>query len=445
MQWVMVFSSVHVHITLHAAVHPPAPLPQDYVLGPRSSRDVSRPDLVASELRILQERKDHTYSCTVAQEEYERAQSLITCECCFDTVRFDEMCACAGGAHLLCKTCVQRSFDDHLVQLETRVSALLHALDNAHNTRTTTTPPHSQPPPPELNHGGLPCFACASGDACDSHIPYSGLRQGLRDEQVQAYDKLVTKRELVWCGYRVLECPFCGALDWVHTSRTSLQARARDLHGQLVRWPYLVYIQDLFLVRFLLYFFLGTLVAPSLLSAVVPFLIIVALRRTAPRLTGSQFVRCGNLQCQVHWCRLCEGEAHLGESCAEESGVEPTAEGLRKFVERQMAKALVRTCPNCGCQFHKLDGCNKMTCKCGLKMCYVCRKEIQDYTHFCQHFRPLGGGQCSQCDKCDLYQCPDDDRTIKQTGRQAVEAFFRKFPDQRGKIPRPKKVGPYQL
>ena len=33
-------------------------------------------------------------------------------------------------------------------------------------------------------------------------------------------------------------------------------------------------------------------------------------------------------------------------------------------------------------QFFKEDGCNKMTCACGAKMCYICKAEIKDYTHF---------------------------------------------------------------
>ena len=33
-------------------------------------------------------------------------------------------------------------------------------------------------------------------------------------------------------------------------------------------------------------------------------------------------------------------------------------------------------------QFFKDEGCNKMTCACGAKMCYICKAAIKDYDHF---------------------------------------------------------------
>ena len=33
-------------------------------------------------------------------------------------------------------------------------------------------------------------------------------------------------------------------------------------------------------------------------------------------------------------------------------------------------------------QFFKEEVCNKMACSCGALMCYLCKKPVEDYTHF---------------------------------------------------------------
>jgi hypothetical protein len=79
-----------------------------------------------------------------------------------------------------------------------------------------------------------------------------------------------------------------------------------------------------------------------------------------------------------------------------------------------------------GTAFTKTEGCNKMTCRCGALMCYICRKAIKTtdgkkaYNHFCQHPRNPGQG-CSKCKKCSLWSSAeeDDDLKVKEAKEKA--------------------------
>ena len=57
-------------------------------------------------------------------------------------------------------------------------------------------------------------------------------------------------------------------------------------------------------------------------------------------------------------------------------------EQARKMIEEKLTEAMLRECANCNNKFYKEEGCNKMTCRCGAKMCYLCKKEAVDYSHF---------------------------------------------------------------
>jgi TRIAD3 protein (E3 ubiquitin-protein ligase RNF216) len=54
----------------------------------------------------------------------------------------------------------------------------------------------------------------------------------------------------------------------------------------------------------------------------------------------------------------------------------------KHVVEEAMTDALVRKCNSCKKPFLKEGGCNKMTCQCGNVQCFLCSKNVADYSHF---------------------------------------------------------------
>ena len=90
-----------------------------------------------------------------------------------------------------------------------------------------------------------------------------------------------------------------------------------------------------------------------------------------------------------------------------------------------MTEALLRGCTKCKAKFFKEEGCNKMTCSCGAKSCYVCRKDItkEGYNHFCQ----AAHCQHKSCGKCVLFpkesQAKLDALEVRSAGHR-VSAFI---------------------
>jgi TRIAD3 protein (E3 ubiquitin-protein ligase RNF216) len=133
--------------------------------------------------------------------------------------------------------------------------------------------------------------------------------------------------------------------------------------------------------------------------------------------------KCQNTSCLKETCRFCKEDwrEHFGLKCNEVEKKE--TKSIRVSYEEKMTMAKIRKCHKCGCEFTKADGCNKMTCRCGTTMCYVCRKPGISYAHFCQHPRDPGH-KCNFCKNCSLWSDPseDDDMAVRQLEKEADEA-----------------------
>ncbi|KAJ7530519.1 hypothetical protein O6H91_14G007100 [Diphasiastrum complanatum] len=137
------------------------------------------------------------------------------------------------------------------------------------------------------------------------------------------------------------------------------------------------------------------------------------------------------LKCPSHLCRKdscirCKEPSHWPLKC--EEVVKDSETSLRKSVEEEMTKALLRECSTCKASLVKVDGCNKVTCRCGQSMCYVCRKPIRDYHHFCQHARQPAAA-CKECNRCFLWEQEESSKVVRAAREFAMEEAAKKQPD----------------
>lgn len=133
--------------------------------------------------------------------------------------------------------------------------------------------------------------------------------------------------------------------------------------------------------------------------------------------------QCPVEDCRYESCRKCGKEAHVPLRCDEVVQKKREDEGRLK-VEEAMAEAKIRKCPKCKTPFVKSDGCNKMVCRCGTKMCYICRQELKGvnpYAHFCQ----VPHCKHKTCNNCTLYSNAeeDDELAIREAGLTAAQNY----------------------
>ncbi|XP_029913979.1 E3 ubiquitin-protein ligase RNF216 [Myripristis murdjan] len=147
---------------------------------------------------------------------------------------------------------------------------------------------------------------------------------------------------------------------------------------------------------------------------------------------------CPNPRCRKESCRKCHvhWKQHKNKTCEEVLDDDETRK--RVSFEERMTAARVRKCVKCGTGLVKSEGCNRMSCRCGSFMCYLCREPITGYNHFCQHARSPGA-PCRHCRKCSLWTDPtlDDERMIQEIQREGEAELNKKCADNSGK-----RVGP---
>ncbi|KYK59527.1 RING finger protein [Drechmeria coniospora] len=349
--------------------------------------------------RAAREAGDRTLAAKLNDEEAEAAEATHECMCCFVACAFEHFTSCTRRGHMICFRCVRESIKEALFgQGWTR------------NINAET--------------GTLKCPA-VDGDECAGCIPSDHIHRALTAEasgadMLHKLDQRLAEHSLVGSRLPLIHCPFCSYAEVDDIFLPSREGRPRICTGSVYKLLFLC-----------LCLCLVVLTMPALLLSSLVCLLLTthqtlwkhaasewqkALTRHCRRRRGLRFScqnpRCGRVSCLS--CHKSWTDIHV---CHESSLV-----ALRTQVEQAMSMAVKRVCPRCSTSFVKNAGCNKLTCPCGYKMCYVCRANLDDegYRHFCDHFRPDGDPRpCTECDRCNLWQSEDTERVLAEARAEA--------------------------
>ncbi|KAJ4516407.1 hypothetical protein HRR83_001736 [Exophiala dermatitidis] len=346
------------------------------------------------------------------QREAEEAGTLFECQVCYNEVAFEDAAMCTQSEHTICLECVRRTVHEAIFGQGWAKSV-------------------------DVEHGTLKCLAAASAtDTCDGRIAQDLVRRAVLRERSGSetwtrFEDRLAEHNLQQSGLPLLRCPFCSYAEVEQIYDRDTAASARTLTWRLRRPSNVDTFTFILLLELL----------PALLLLLIPPIILfpnyfatlfyTALAHLALSKRTTRFV-CKRPRCGRKSCLKCFKAWHDPHVCHE-----PLIVSLRTTVEAARTAAVKRTCPRCGTSFVKSSGCNKLTCVCGYSMCYLCRKNIgkaggggaggaagggfegEGYRHFCEHFRPLPGMKCTECDKCDLYQAEDEDLQVLRAGEEA--------------------------
>ncbi|RKF61164.1 putative ring finger protein [Erysiphe neolycopersici] len=351
-----------------------------------------------------QEEKDYKIALDISITEAGQNESLHDCECCFTSSSFEGLTACEGG-HFICFRCIKNSLQEAIY------SNGWQMLIN-------------------LERGSLRCVAAISHE-CSKTIPIYLVYRALEKEKtgkslLRRLDERLAEENMLRSNLPLIRCPFCNYAEvdelYVPESKKSYRlkcTRPFSFHTVLIFLLGVCMIPCLFLL--LLSCSMFSLNKNLYKNVVDQFN--SSTNRIRRKHIGLKF-QCKNKYCGRATCRHCLKEWIDIHICHESS-----LQDLRTFVELAMSDAIKRTCPRCNTSFIKTSGCNKLTCVCGYQMCYICRKDIgngEGYLHFCEHFRPSGGKSCSECMKCDLYRCEEDEAVARKAKREAEIKWMKK-------------------
>ncbi|KAJ1503023.1 hypothetical protein HMI54_008470 [Coelomomyces lativittatus] len=345
----------------------------------------SQCQVLEKEERDAMEWSDHTLALQLNQKEYEDHHQLFECNCCFDFIAFESILTCEN-THIFCIQCV--------------IQMIREAVFGQQKSLLTMY--------------GLKCCH-ATGCTAVFHVTSLQRLETMEPNLMFHYWQQMTLLQLD--PNVVLQCLFCGYLEWIPTPSPSGSTFSFYLSSKSM---YVYLLVTTMLTTF--HWFTGFLSCLFLMCLGWFFH-----RHHHPR--RRRFDRPDQFVCQAckkTSCLLCRSEYLPHHQCFDIHSL-----GLIPYVETAMTNAVKRVCPNCSLCFTKADGCNLIKCaNCRYVMCYLCRKDIrvENYDHFCRHFRMTPGRPCTQCQKCDLYLSENEHLASQRAGRSAYHEWKRAHP-----------------
>ncbi|KAH7328072.1 hypothetical protein B0I35DRAFT_8009 [Stachybotrys elegans] len=360
-------------------------------------------DTLIAPLKLRERRdrdtKDRCLALLLNAEEAEEADATHECACCFSSGPFEDFTHCNREGHMICFRCVQHSIKEALFG-----QGWLSSIDQATGT--------------------LRCIAVDGPSACSGHVTADHIRRAMLEETKGAeilhkLDQRLAEHSLAASNLPLVRCPFCSYAEiddiYLPSHRSFPRVRVDGLANVLL----ITFLLALLLLMFPLVA-LSSLACLALSLQTSATLLAAewrqAMSRHQRRRRGLKF-ECQSPECGRVSCLSC-GKPWVDIHICNESSLV----ALRTQIEQAMSMAIKRVCPRCNTSFVKNAGCNKLTCPCGYKMCYVCRSDLSDdgYRHFCDHFRPDGDPRpCTECDRCNLWESEDTERVLSAAREEA--------------------------
>lgn len=354
---------------------------------------------------ITREENDRELAAKLHTEEAEACDATYECACCYADVTFEEITTCNSQEHLVCFRCVQHSITEAVFG-----QGWIRSIDKGTGT--------------------LRCPA-VSRDECKGSISAEHTYRAMQMQKngadiLHKMDQRLAEHDLIASNLPLIRCPFCNYAEvdelYIPVHQRRLQVRTSNIPNFILICIFLM-VSPLAIPLFFFLFTCLLLMSHSFFRHGAFSHLQAAIARYQRRRLGLKFT-CQNPECRQSSCMSCSKiwvDIHV---CHESSLV-----ALRTQVELAMSMAIKRVCPRCNTSFVKNAGCNKLTCPCGYKMCYVCRKDIglstEGYQHFCQHFRPEGDGrQCKECNRCNLWETENTEAILKAARAEAESKWF---------------------